>query len=90
MNEEEIFHQALARSPEERAAYLDQACQGDTRLRGEVVWLPVEVGQCEGGRRDRSRQRDASIPGVAVSVAGTGEQDQGSDQRPAMSDQRTH
>src|SRR6267378_3101713 len=37
MNEEEIFHQALARSrPEERAAYLEQACAGDQVLRAAV------------------------------------------------------
>jgi serine/threonine protein kinase/tetratricopeptide (TPR) repeat protein len=40
MIEEEIFHQALARSsPEERAAYLDQACAGDPALRASVEAL---------------------------------------------------
>ena len=46
MNEEEIFHQALARSsPEERAAYLDQACAGDPAQRAAVeALLRANVG----------------------------------------------
>jgi WD40 repeat protein/serine/threonine protein kinase len=45
MNEEEIFHQALARSPEERAAYLEQACTGDPALRAAVeALLRANVG----------------------------------------------
>src|SRR5215831_14147077 len=40
MNDEEIFHQALARScPEERAAYLEQACAGNPALRVSVEAL---------------------------------------------------
>src|SRR5438045_567176 len=40
MQEEEIFHQALARSnAEERAAYLEQACAGDQALRASVEAL---------------------------------------------------
>src|SRR5947199_9801481 len=40
MNEEEIFHQALARNlPEERAAYLHQACAGNPALRSSVERL---------------------------------------------------
>src|SRR5262249_26890591 len=46
MHEEEIFHQALARTgPEERAAYLDQACAGDPALRASVeALLRANVG----------------------------------------------
>jgi serine/threonine protein kinase len=45
MNEEEIFHQALARSPEERAAYLEQACSCDPALRADVeALLRANVG----------------------------------------------
>ena len=39
MNEEEIFHQALARSPQERAPYVEQACAGDPALRAAVAAL---------------------------------------------------
>ena len=40
MTEEEIFHEALARgSPDERAAYLEQACGGDPGLRASVEAL---------------------------------------------------
>src|SRR5262249_55900169 len=46
MNEEEIFHQALALScPEERAAYLERACAGDPALRASVeALLRANVG----------------------------------------------
>ena len=45
MNEEEIFHQALARSREERAAYLEQACAGDPALRASIeALLRANVG----------------------------------------------
>jgi serine/threonine protein kinase/Flp pilus assembly protein TadD len=45
MHEEEIFHQALARGPEERAAYLEQACAGDPALRASVeALLRANVG----------------------------------------------
>ena len=40
MNEEEMFHQALALSlPEERAAYLERACAGDRALRKSIEAL---------------------------------------------------
>jgi serine/threonine-protein kinase len=40
MNEEEIFHEALARTdPEGRAAYLERACAGDPALRASVEAL---------------------------------------------------
>src|SRR6516162_9116168 len=46
MTEEEIFHQARARTdPELRAAYLDQACGGDAALRASVeALLRADVG----------------------------------------------
>jgi serine/threonine protein kinase/DNA-binding SARP family transcriptional activator len=45
MNEEEIFHKALSRSPEERAAYLEQVCAGDPALRASVeALLRANVG----------------------------------------------
>ncbi len=46
MSEEEIFHQALARTnPEERAAYLERACGGDATLRAWVeALLRADVG----------------------------------------------
>jgi WD40 repeat protein/serine/threonine protein kinase len=40
MNEEEVFHQALCRSsPQERAAYVQQACAGNPVLRASVEAL---------------------------------------------------
>jgi serine/threonine protein kinase len=46
MNEEEIFHQALARAlPEERSAYLECACAGNPALRASVeALLRANVG----------------------------------------------
>src|SRR5712691_9302911 len=36
---DELFHAALERAPEERAAFLDEACAGDQQLRREVEVL---------------------------------------------------
>jgi serine/threonine protein kinase/tetratricopeptide (TPR) repeat protein len=46
MSEEEIFHEALAKStPEERAAFLEQACAADPELRASVeALLQASVG----------------------------------------------
>src|SRR6516165_10064140 len=62
MNEEEIFHQALARAlPEERSAYLEQACAGDPALRASVeALLRANVGA--------SGFLDAPAPAVAATV----------------------
>jgi hypothetical protein len=35
----EIYHRALERAPEERSAYLDEACAGDDTLRSEIETL---------------------------------------------------
>ncbi len=43
LNPETIFGRAIEiDSPEERAAFLDQACRTDARLRGEVEKLVVD------------------------------------------------
>jgi hypothetical protein len=39
MNEESLFEEALSRSPEERAAFLEQACEGRPELRAAVEAL---------------------------------------------------
>src|SRR5262245_48577303 len=39
MNEETLFHAALSRPRAERAAFLEQACGGDARLRQRVGLL---------------------------------------------------
>ena len=36
MTEEALFHEALAKPPTERDAFLDAACEGNAGLRGEV------------------------------------------------------
>jgi tetratricopeptide (TPR) repeat protein len=45
MNERDIFTAALHRPPEERSAFLDEACHGDARLRQQVVALLHEHAQ---------------------------------------------
>src|SRR5262245_30808066 len=42
---ERIFHAALERAPEERAAYLDSVCATDPELRGEIESLLKETSQ---------------------------------------------
>ncbi len=39
MNEETLFQEALSRPPEERAAFLEQACAGRPELRAAVEAL---------------------------------------------------
>jgi eukaryotic-like serine/threonine-protein kinase len=48
---EELFHQAVALTPEERSAFLDRACRGDAMLRAAVEALlqhDQELGTSEG------------------------------------------
>ena len=35
----DLYHRALARTPEERSAFLEEACDGDAALRREVESL---------------------------------------------------
>jgi WD40 repeat protein/serine/threonine protein kinase len=62
MIEEDIFHQALARDlPQERAAYLEQACAGDPALRASVeALLRAHVGA--------SGFLDEPVPDLAVTI----------------------
>ena len=39
MNEESLFEEALSRTPEERAAFLEQACEGRPDIRAAVEAL---------------------------------------------------
>jgi hypothetical protein len=51
MNERDIFTAALHRPPEERSAFLDEACQGDAPLRQQVDALLREHAQLDCFRR---------------------------------------
>ncbi len=69
MNEESLFQEALSHSPEERAAFLEQACAGQPQLRAGVEALlaahersgnvldkpPAAVGQIVDSERDPAR-----------------------------------
>jgi serine/threonine protein kinase len=74
MTEEEIFHQALARrDPEERAAYLEQACGDDAALRASIeALLRADVGATgfmERPQQDSDATADAPIgerPGTVI------------------------
>ena len=63
MSEEEIFHQALARQdPEERAAYLQQACGDDAALRASVeALLRADVGATGFMERTGAPDGDAAL-----------------------------
>lgn len=59
---EEIFHQALQRTPDERDTYVRQACPDDSDLRRQIVSLLEyhddklaiqAVGRTSGGATDR-------------------------------------
>ena len=41
---EQLYHTALEREPGRRSAFLDEACQGDVELRGEVQALLAQEG----------------------------------------------
>ena len=49
---EELFHAALERAPEERQAFLGQACGEDTELRLQVEHL-ISIDQSAGSRLER-------------------------------------
>ena len=46
--EKELFQAALARAPDERAAFLEAACAGDARLRARIDSLLAAHAQAEG------------------------------------------
>ena len=54
MNEETLFQEALSRSPEERAAFLEQACEGRPELRAAVEAL-LAAHEKSGNILDRPR-----------------------------------
>ena len=45
MNERDVFTAALHRPPEERSAFLDEACHGEVRLRQQFFCLPRPLGR---------------------------------------------
>ena len=44
----EILDEAIRRKPEERAAFLDEACDGNKTVRSEVESLLSSFGRAEG------------------------------------------
>ena len=65
MNEETLFQEALSRSPEERAAFLAQACAGRPELRAAVEAL-LAAHEKPGNILDRPPdQTEDSGPGQA-------------------------
>jgi hypothetical protein len=74
MNEEDMFHEALARDPADRAAYLDGARAGDPARRASIdALLRANVGV--GGflttpPRDAAVERPAAAEGPGRSTSG--------------------
>ena len=70
---EELFHAALERAPEERQAFLEQACGEDTELRLQVEHL-ISIDQRAGSRLERpaieeviaTQDADAPLEGTQV------------------------
>jgi serine/threonine protein kinase len=76
---ERLYHEATLRRPEERAAFLDQACGGDDALRHEVeslLSLPTDAGEflsrtaleeaARAGHRPLEPHSWPTIPGYTV------------------------
>ena len=63
MNEETLFQEALSRSPEERAAFLEQACAGRPELRAAVEAL-LAAHEKSGNILDRPPGRPRIRAGV--------------------------
>jgi serine/threonine protein kinase/Tol biopolymer transport system component len=71
---EELYHLALARAGEDRAAFLVAACEGDDDLRREVESLLAQPVS-DGGLLDRPAADVARVvPSIDTSVPGTGQQ----------------
>jgi TolB-like protein/tRNA A-37 threonylcarbamoyl transferase component Bud32/Tfp pilus assembly protein PilF len=66
---EKLFHAALKRSPAEHPAFLDEACVGDERLRGEVESLLSAHG-CAGDFLESPTFESEALTGLATLVAG--------------------
>jgi len=73
MTEETLFHEALAKSSAERAAFLDAACSGQPRLRAAVEGL-LAAHERSGHVLDQPPAGLASIRWSSLPVA-TGGQD---------------
>src|SRR5690349_11825943 len=50
---EEIFHAALECAPQQRSAFIDKACDGDTNLRSEILDLVRREEASQGHLLDR-------------------------------------
>ena len=72
MNEETLFGEALSRPPEERAAFLDQACADRPELRRAVEQL-LAAYEKPGNILDRARvESEPSVGNESVNVVGQG------------------
>src|SRR5215469_3241087 len=63
---EEVFHAALERPQEQRQAWLDGACDGDTELRGQVERLLSNEGRA-GSFLERPAIEDVTVTQTAAS-----------------------
>jgi eukaryotic-like serine/threonine-protein kinase len=92
MNEESLFREALSRSPEERAAFLDQACAGQPDVRAAVEAL-LAAHEKSGNVLDRPSAESVetllSSPGQAHPDASL-DCTQGLDEAPSAASRTTH
>src|ERR1700719_3867589 len=67
---EELFHAALERPPEERPAFLDRACNGDTDLRRQVELLLAKEDQAGSFLEVPAIEDQTGTPTAAGSLLG--------------------
>jgi len=73
MDVERLFHAALERHPLERAAFLDDACAGDTELRSETQSLLDESSLEDGFLEGQAVDAATRLTGIPASSRLTGE-----------------
>jgi eukaryotic-like serine/threonine-protein kinase len=71
---DQLFHSALEREPEERAAFLDQACDGDEVLRREVESLLAADAEAENATGALPAQVAAEMLATDRGLIATGQQ----------------
>src|SRR5215472_11731329 len=71
---EGLFHAALERPQEQRQAWLDGACDGDTELRGQVERLLSNEGRA-GSFLERPAIEDVTVTQTAASSSWAGNSD---------------
>ena len=65
----DLFRAACEMAPDARAAFLDEACAGDTRLRAEVEALLAQDKEHAGFRENAAPDKGQAKPGLDFRLA---------------------